>query len=177
MAENQECALQRLSVLKRCSAHYTALPGNFPGKDELIGALLQQYFADAFADLTALRDSSGPLRARLGAWVERRIAELQADSAYLGTGYEFFAAASRQESVREVLRDYYRRYRAELAALSEQAAANGEAIRIRAPELATALVALFEGLTLLWMVEPEGVNLRQVTERALDGLLVNSICG
>lgn len=119
MAENQECALQRLSVLKRCSAHYTALPGNFPGKD----------------------------------------------------------AASRQESVREVLRDYYRRYRAELAALSEQAAANGEAIRIRAPELATALVALFEGLTLLWMVEPEGVNLRQVTERALDGLLVNSICG
>lgn len=39
-------------LLMRESSHYTALPGNFPGKDELIGALLQQYFADAFADLT-----------------------------------------------------------------------------------------------------------------------------
>lgn len=48
-----------------------------------------------------------------------------------------------------MLRDYYRRYRAEPAALSEQAAANREVIRTRAPELATALVALFEGLTLL----------------------------
>jgi hypothetical protein len=74
-----------------------------------------------------------------------------------------------------VLRDYYRRYRAEPAALSEQSAANWEAIRIRLPELATAPVALFEGPTLLWVVEPEGVNLRQMTERALDELLVSSI--
>lgn len=143
----------------------------FPSKDELTGALLQQYFANAFADLTALRDSSGPLRARLGVWVERRIAELEADPAYLGIGYEFFAVAARQEAVREVLRDYYRRYRTELATLIDRAAANGEAMLIQAPELATALVALFEGLTLLWVVEPEGVNLHQVTAQALDKLL------
>jgi AcrR family transcriptional regulator len=141
----------------------------FPSKDELIRALLLQYFAGAFADLASLHGAPGSLRLRLGAWAERRIAELEADAAYLSVGYEFFAVAARQEAVRDVLRDYYRRYRAELAALIDRAgprsAAAGQA------ELAAALVALFEGLTLLWMLEPEGVNLRAVTARALDGLL------
>lgn len=140
----------------------------FPSKDEVIAALLQQYFADAFADLASLRDDPGPPRARLGAWAERRIAELEADAAYLGVGYEFFAVAARQEPVREVLRDYYRRYRAELAALIERAGGGAGAHPL---ELAAALVALFEGLTLLWMLEPEGVNMREVTACALDGLL------
>lgn len=153
------------------------MPGNFPGKDELIGALLQQYFADAFADLTALRDSSGPLQP---GWRHRSRGELPSWKLTRRTSAPAMSSSRlhhARSSVREVLRDYYCRFRAALAALSEQAAANGEAIRIRAPELATALVALFEGLTLLWMVEPEGVNLRQVTERALEGLLVNSTCG
>jgi hypothetical protein len=78
-------------------------------------------FADAFADLISLRDASGSLRARLGAWAEQRLAELEADPSYLAVGYEFFAVAARQEAVRRVLRDYYRRYRSELATLSEQA--------------------------------------------------------
>lgn len=142
----------------------------FASKDELIAALLQQYFADAFADLAALRDAPGSLRHRLGAWAERRIAELEADAAYLSVGYEFFAVAARQQSVRAVLRDYYRRYRAELAALIERAGPRSPRAAGQA-ELAAALVALFEGLTLLWMLEPEDVNLRAVTARALDGLL------
>lgn len=139
----------------------------FPSKDEVIAALLQQYFADAFADLASLRDAAGPLRERLGAWAERRIVELEADAAYLGVGYEFFAVAARQEPVREVLRGYYRRYRAELAALIERA----DGTVARPAELAAALVALFEGLTMLWMLEPEGLDMRAVSARALDGLL------
>lgn len=142
----------------------------FPSKDELISALLQQYFAGAFADLASLHGAPGSLRLRLGAWAERRIAELEADAAYLSVGYEFFAVAARQEAVRDVLRDYYRRYRAELAALIDRAGPRSAGAAGQA-ELAAALVALFEGLTLLWMLEPEGVNLRAVTARALDGLL------
>jgi TetR/AcrR family transcriptional regulator, fatty acid metabolism regulator protein len=143
----------------------------FPSKDELIGALLQQYFANAFVDLTALRDAPGALRERLGAWSTRRIAELEADVVYLALGYEFFAVAARQPAVRTVLRDYYRRYRAELTALIAGAATQGEPLSLPPPELATALVAFFEGLTMLWMLDPDSLNLHAVTASALDGLL------
>jgi TetR/AcrR family fatty acid metabolism transcriptional regulator len=139
----------------------------FPGKDEVIAALLQQYFAAAFDDLAALRGAPGSLRARLGDWSERRIAELEAEAAYLGIGYEFFAVAARQPAAREVLRGYYSRYRGELTALLAEGAAPGAS----PPDLAAALVAFYEGLTMLWMLEPEGVELRRVTAQALDRLL------
>ncbi len=143
----------------------------FASKDEVIGALLQHYFADAFADLAALRDEPGRLRSRLSMWSSRRITELTADAAYLAIGYEFFAVAARQDAVRQVLRDYYARYRSELVGLVEAATAQGEQFALRPAELATALVALYEGLTLLWMLDPAAVDLVRVTEAALAGLL------
>jgi len=143
----------------------------FPGKDDLIAALLEQYVADAFADLAALRGGEGGLRARLGAWAERRIVELEAEPVYLAVGYEFFALAARQEGARQGLRRAYGRYREELEALIAEAAARGERTGPGPRDQATALVALFEGLTLLWMLDPGAVDLRGAAERTLDALL------
>lgn len=143
----------------------------FPSKDELISALLQQYFAAAFADLTALHTVAGPLRERLGIWAERWIDELERDAAYLAVGHEFFAVAARRAEVRVVVRDYYRRFRAELTTLLTTAQAQGERLALPPAELATALVALFEGLSMLWMLDPEAIDLRVVTAQALAGWL------
>jgi AcrR family transcriptional regulator len=143
----------------------------FASKDAVIGALLQHYFAAAFSDLVALHNGSGPLRSRLGAWSDQRIADLRADPAFLAIGYEFFAVAARQEAVRTVLRDYYAHYRRELEALISAAIAQGESFALAPDALATALVALYEGLTLLWMLDPAVVALEHVTSAALDGLL------
>jgi AcrR family transcriptional regulator len=143
----------------------------FDSKDDVVSALLTQYFAEAFADLETLRQTPGPLRRRLNAWTQRRIAELEADPAFLAIGYEFFAVAARQEAVREVLRGYYHRYQVELARLLAEGRAELSGSRLTPPELATTIVALLEGLTLLWMVDPQGVNLRRATARALNGVL------
>lgn len=143
----------------------------YTSKDAVIAALLQHYFAQSFADLAALRGAEGSVRERLHAWTRRRIAELEADAAYLSVGYEFFAVAARQAEVRAVLRDYYARFRAELAALLQEGAAPGEPAPDSALGRATTLVALYEGLTMLWMLEPEAIDLRRVTEGALDALL------
>jgi AcrR family transcriptional regulator len=143
----------------------------FPSKDDLIGVLLRHYFAAAFNDLAALHAAPGSLRSRLGAWSDRRIAELTADAAYLAIGYEFYAVAARQETVRAILRDYYARYRAELEALITVATGQGEQFALPPSELATTLVAFYEGLTLLWMLDPAAVDLAGVTSAALDRLL------
>jgi AcrR family transcriptional regulator len=143
----------------------------FPSKDELISALLQQYFAAAFADLTALHTVAGPLRDRLESWTNRWIDELESDAAYLAVGHEFFAVAARRAEVRVVVRDYYRRFRAELTTLLTTAQAQGERLALPPADLATAVVALFEGLSMLWMLDPEAIDLRVVTAHALAGWL------
>ena len=146
----------------------------FPSKEAVVAALLDHYFAEGFADLALPEGQPPPLRDHIGVWAERRIAALEAERVYLSIGYEFFALAARDERVRAVVRDYYRRYCAELTLLIAGAVARGEIATTAPPDLATALVGLFEGLVMLWMLEPTAVDLRAVTAQALDRLLAGS---
>jgi hypothetical protein len=82
-------------------------------------------------------------------------------------------AAARRAEVRVVVRDYYRRFRAELTTLLTTAQAQGERLALPPAELATALVAPFEGLSMLWMLDPKAIDLRVVTAQALAGWLIS----
>jgi AcrR family transcriptional regulator len=143
----------------------------FASKDDVIAALLRVYFARGLEELAALRESDEPVRVSLMGWSRRRSAELRAEAAYLSIGYEFFAVAARQEAVRQFLRDVYRRYRAELAALLDKGARQGEFPALRAEETATSMIALFEGLAMMWMLDPAAVDLDRTAEHTLSVLL------
>jgi transcriptional regulator BetI-like protein len=87
---------------------------------------------------------------------------------------EFYAVAFRQASVREHIGQMYDEFRAPLATLVQQGIERGEFRAVEPDEVALTWIALFEGLTLLWAVNPRGLAWRDHAETAiallLDGL-------
>lgn len=87
---------------------------------------------------------------------------------------EFYDVAARQQSVREYLARFYEEFRANLAGLIRQGIERGEFRAVDSDEVALTVIALTEGLTLLWAVNPRGLARRGHANAALrlvlDGL-------
>jgi AcrR family transcriptional regulator len=144
----------------------------FSSKDELILALLKRFFDQSFEALTALQTAEGPVAVRLLEWTRQRMAEMQAQAAFLSIGFEFHALAARQETSRQLVRQSYAQYRRGIAALIQQGVEQGELQAINVEELAVAIISIYEGLTVLWMLEPGTVDVVGVAEQAVRALLV-----
>ena len=82
--------------------------------------------------------------------------------------------AARQKGVRQFFKEYFAAYRAPLAGLIRQGIERGEFRDVDAEEAALTVIALYEGLTLLWAIDPRAVSAETTPEAAmrllLDGL-------
>ncbi len=147
----------------------------FRSKDDLIAAILHRLFGGEMRHLQRLLAEEGPATARLLALTRHLADELQRLSVLLPIWFEFYALAARQKGVRQFLRAYFADYRAALAALIAQGSARGEFHAVDAGAAATTLIALYEGLTLLWAIDPQAVAADAAPEAALrlllDGLI------
>ena len=85
--------------------------------------------------------------------------------------YEFYAGAARRESVREVMGDYYRTYREELAVLVRQGVERDEFRPVDVGDVASAIIAIYEGLILLWTAGPGNVEWGRTNRTALRLLI------
>lgn len=143
----------------------------FASKDDLIVAILQSFFDQGSAELSALLAADGPAADRLAAWARGRLREIQGQAAFLSIGFEFHAVAARQDATRQVLQRYYHQYRASIAALIQQGVERGELQPTDAQELAVAIMGVCEGLHALWMLDSAALDLAGVGERAVRALL------
>lgn len=143
----------------------------FDNKDALIAAILRQFFD---AELTSAQEIFAldiPIPERLLALTQHLAAEVTEMSALLSIGFEFYAVAARQKSVRDFLQDYFRRYTHVIAALLQQGIARGE-IRDTDPQMAAlTVIALLEGLNLLYVVDADAASWAQHAENAIRLLL------
>jgi hypothetical protein len=78
--------------------------------------------------------------------------------------YEFYAFALREETVRNTLKKYFRSYLELLIPIMQQGIDSGEFQAINAGEAAIAAGAIFEGTILLWVYDPETVDLDRYME-------------
>lgn len=150
----------------------------FDSKDEIILTILEQIFDVELGDLEVLLQQEGSVRERLLAFVRDFGRELEEMSAFLPIAYEFYAAAGRREPVRTFLRKYFRSYRETLAQLVKRGIERGEFRAVDAEEVAISIVALYEGISLLWVTDPEAVSLSGQLEASLrlllEGLVTNN---
>jgi AcrR family transcriptional regulator len=88
--------------------------------------------------------------------------------------YEFYALAFRNKAVRKALQGDLRRYMNLAEPLLQQGIDRGEFRPIDARQGAQALAAIIEGTLLLWVIDPDSIDLEsQVSAAAhifLDGL-------
>ena len=146
----------------------------FASKEDVIVAILQTFFEHGFVELNALRSSDSPVTGSLIAWTRQRMQELREHAAFLSIGFEFHAVAARQPATRRVLQGYYDQYRAGIAALLQTGIERGELHALDAQELAIAIISVYEGMTVLWMLDSVAFDLEGVAERTVQALLAST---
>lgn len=145
-----------------------ALYWYFDSKDRIITAIFENLFNRELAQLQGISDEPGSSRERLLKFVRLTYADLEEFISYSALFYEFYAQALRQEEIRGTLKSYLRSFLAVLTPLIEEGIARGELRRVSPEETAIAIGAIIEGTILLWIYDPDLIDLEQHIESSFD---------
>lgn len=147
---------------------------HFKSKDDIITAILQEFFDQEMVGLEQMVTGEGAASDRLLQLARHMAAEMETQFALLPISLEFYAVAARQPAVRAFIQEYYAHYRTRLASLIQQGIDRGEFKSVSANDAAATLVATFEGMILLWAIYPEAIALQEQVTKAVQ-LLLNGL--
>ena len=146
----------------------------YKSKDAIIEALLRTLFAWELRGARAIVDRGDSATDRLLAITRMFADELDRMVVAMPILLEFYALAFRQAGVREHIGAMFEQFRIPLASLVQQGIDRGEFRVVDPGEASVAWIALVEGLTLLWAMNPRGIAWREQAEAAvrllIDGL-------
>jgi len=146
----------------------------FKSKEEIITAISQRLFATDIEQVEGLLRAEGTVSERLQQLIHDRIQGLQDMSGMVAILFEFYAVALHQDGVRQFIKAYFQNFHELLVALIEQGIERKEFRPVDALAAATALDAIFEGLIVRWLIDPEAVQWASLGQAAirllLDGL-------
>jgi len=143
----------------------------FKSKDEIVAAILDQCFQDDLEALKILLDSAASASARVRSFVVR-YAETYSNYEWLNPiGIQFYAEAIHDPTVRLFIQKYLAHYRQALVTLIEQGIQRGEFRPVAPVDTANALLGLEEGLALLIVADPEGVDWKKSFQTGVEILL------
>ncbi|MGH7812615.1 MAG: TetR/AcrR family transcriptional regulator [Candidatus Binataceae bacterium] len=146
----------------------------FKSKDEIVGALVERVCASALGKLEQLVNLDGPAAERFVAIDRAMAAEIRRLSKMRAVMLEFYSLAARDPAVRAGVRRYFHDEIELIADLVRQGIERGEFRPADPRKTAAAIAALYEGLMLIWTIDPAALDLedysRQATALALAGL-------
>ena len=144
---------------------------HFKSKGDLVTAIFDQFFVEQLALLDEVMAGGGTAVAKLN-----QLATLTSDSvaelaAQFPSPLEFYALAARDDSLKEHIQRHFQNYREKIELLVTQGITDGEFQDKNSTDAANAIMALFEGLLLLWAVAPDSINLSTQVKTAVQLLL------
>ncbi|HEY7850776.1 MAG TPA: TetR/AcrR family transcriptional regulator [Ktedonobacterales bacterium] len=149
----------------------------YKSKDAIIGALLHSIFSIMLTRAKAIEGERGTARERILRITQRFANEVERFAPAMPVMLEFYAVAAREGSARGYLGEMYDEYAATLAHVLAQGIERGEFHSDNPQGLAIALIAIWEGMTLLWAMTPERIRWREQATLAvttfMDGLLAH----
>jgi AcrR family transcriptional regulator len=148
-----------------------ALYWYFKSKDALIRALLDRVFISEMREAEALVEADLPASKKLRSFVGYAVKEYKRFDKLMPLAYEFVALAARSKAVRKSVVGYFWRYKALLSTIIQQGIEQGEFKPCDPGSFATMLIATYEGLAMLWFIEPELVDWEQMEDEPLDLML------
>ncbi len=161
LQENGYARTTTREIVARAGLHLPAVNYYFGSKEQLlqdaIVEALRRWGATTISDTDAVAAEGAPAAAQLRSSLERYSATLADDRPYVVAAAEAFAQASRSEELRDRLAGAYEEFRDVVVASITRAAADGggdpDPGQVRA--IASTLIALFDGLAIQWLVDPE----------------------
>ena len=143
----------------------------FESKDAITKALLQRLCEQEVQEATTMLVAEGSVSERLLALTRQLAGRFEQQEKLIPIIHEFYATATRDPMVQRTLAGYIQAYREPLAALIQQGIERGEFHLPDADSAATIVGAIFEGLALLWMMDPQTVRWHDTFALAMQLLL------
>ena len=144
----------------------------YKSKDAIIATMLDFFFNQAFKHIRSLVAGDGPVTAQLLNLTRQMTREMDRMATLQPVALQFYAIAARQSSVRQHLRGYFASYRAVMEDMVQRGVAQGEfRANVQPAEVAITIIALLEGLALLWVIDPQATNWRTQVEPSVRLLL------
>ncbi len=144
-----------------------ALYWYFKSKDEVILSILDNLFERELSGLKGLQDQEGAASDLLSEFMQLTIHELQQMARLLPIAYEFYALAFRNHTVREAAKRYLQTYINLLTPLIQRGIDQGAFQPVNPEETAISVCAMIEGTLLLWVFDPERVDLERQLNHAI----------
>lgn len=148
-----------------------ALYWYFKSKDDIIMAILKNLFERELSGIKALQAKEGRADALLDEFTQLTIQELKQMTRLLPISYEFYALAFRNKTVREAMRAYLHTYINFLAPLIQRGIDQGLFRAVDAEETAISIASLIEGTLLLWVFDPDKVDLERQLNQSMSVFL------
>lgn len=147
---------------------------HFKSKDAIVEAIFEQFFTTQLMMLDAILTGNRNASDKLMQLAQLLGQDLEQVAEQFPTPLEFYAQAARNETLTERLQVYFQAFDEQFVTLVKQGVAAGEFADVPAKETATTLGALFEGILLMWSINPERFELGIQVETAVT-LLLNGI--
>jgi len=146
----------------------------FDSKDALISKLIDRVFEFEIKDLTALLSDDRSAEERIYIYTERGGQDIVKMLKWMPLIYDFLALAFRQYTIKTAIQGYYKKNLGLLVTLIQQGIDAGEFIPGSALQAAYAIGAIIEGTIMLWLYDPDQIDIqahiRSSTELLLRGL-------
>ena len=144
---------------------------HFKSKDALVAAIFDQFFMEQLTLLDEVMAGEGTAVTKLTQLATITGENVEALASQFPSPLEFYALAARDDLLKEHLQDHFHSYREKIEALVAQGIADGELHDRNHTDAANTIMALFEGLLLIWAVAPESIDLSVQVETAVQLLL------
>jgi TetR/AcrR family acrAB operon transcriptional repressor len=145
----------------------------FKSKEELIFAILDSFLARELAYAHELLTADLSVAEKINKLADIVAADMAQIKPMTPLYMEFIAQAARDESVRAILQKPFHEFLNVFSALLEQGMANGEFRALNVKEVALTMATLIDGAILLWVYDPEFVDLEQQMKASLQLLLIS----
>lgn len=156
-----------------------ALYWYFKSKDDIIAAIMDRFIDREIEGMESALKHEAPVSEKLLQLHEMFITEMRDMMDLMPILYEFYAAATRKASVRKALLRFFQPMRKLLSALLQQGIDRGEFEPVDVDVIAVNLIAFYEGLLLLAVLDPKGVELKKMGDGGarllIEGLKRRSI--
>ena len=144
----------------------------FKSKDEITKSILDWFLSRELVEFQEQLKRDGSVRDRFITMIHHLMTELEQYSKVMPIAYEFYALATRESHVRKALNDYYHQYLWSFEELVKQGIKSGEFREIDAKRTAVSIIALLEGLTLLWVIGVLQADNKELHVLAEAGLIL-----
>lgn len=148
----------------------------FKSKDEIIQAAFDQFFDIDQQGLRQLVNQEGTVRQRLLDYGLMMIFYVGQIHDLLPLAYQFYAEATRQGLMQQTFQRYFAIYADLLGELLRQGVEQGELRPVDKNLVATQLIAMMEGMILLWILQGPSFDaenfVHTMVETLFDGLAV-----